>query len=155
DHDAPLGTTEEMLARLWSNLLGVQQVRRTDNFFELGGHSLLLVQLMERLRREGFSTDARTAYSHPTIASLASILQRIECEELSVPNPLIPADAAVITPAMLPLIALTSEQIERIVGQIPGGTVNIQDIYPLTPLQEGILFHHLMSKQTADAYIRP
>ncbi len=56
---------------------------------------------------------------------------------------------------MLTLVSLTQQQIDRIAGQVPGGHANIQDIYPLAPLQEGILFHRTSLAARTDAYVLP
>jgi acyl-CoA synthetase (AMP-forming)/AMP-acid ligase II/acyl carrier protein len=47
---APRTPMEEEVARIWVEVLGVQQVGLHDNFFELGGHSLKATQIMSRLR---------------------------------------------------------------------------------------------------------
>jgi acyl-coenzyme A synthetase/AMP-(fatty) acid ligase len=46
----PGTTAEKAVARLWSELLDVDQVGVDDNFFDLGGHSMLIAQLVARLR---------------------------------------------------------------------------------------------------------
>jgi amino acid adenylation domain-containing protein len=155
EYQAAQGEVEEALAGIWQELLRVERVGRQDNFFELGGHSLLIVQMMERLRRVGLTTNVRSIYESANLADLAAVLrEQQQGSEPEVPANLIPAHCERITPQMLPLIELQPQHIERIVQAVPGGARNVQDIYPLAPLQEGMLFHHLLNEQGGDTYAR-
>jgi len=149
-HEEPVGDMEKTLANLWQELLAVEKVGRHDNFFELGGHSLLAVRMVARLRKLGLKVDIRSLLTSPVLSELASSIDRHE-EFLIPPNPITP-DTALISPSMLPLIDLTQDDIDRIIKTVPDGISNIQDIYALTPLQDGILFHHLLTKEN-DPYV--
>uniref|UniRef100_UPI0006D8AD5A non-ribosomal peptide synthetase n=1 Tax=Pseudomonas mediterranea TaxID=183795 RepID=UPI0006D8AD5A len=151
-YEAPQGEAETALAQIWQDLLGLQQVGRHDHFFELGGHSLLAVSLIERMRQAGLSADVRVLFSQPTLAALAAAVGNDAGNEVKVPANLIASDCQRITPDMLPLVRLTQDAIDRIVATVPGGAANVQDIYPLAPLQEGILYHHLAAEQ-GDPYV--
>uniref|UniRef100_UPI003F696F97 amino acid adenylation domain-containing protein n=1 Tax=Pseudomonas sp. N8 TaxID=3449428 RepID=UPI003F696F97 len=150
EYEAPQGEVEQTLARLWAEVLKVEQVGRHDHFFELGGHSLLAVTLIERMRQAGLSADVRVLFSQPTLAALAAAIG--SGKEISVPENRIPAECEHITPELLPLVDLTQDTIDRLVSTVPGGARNVQDIYPLAPLQEGILYHHLAAEQ-GDPYV--
>jgi amino acid adenylation domain-containing protein len=150
-YEAPVGETETALAEIWAEVLGVDRVGRNDGFFELGGHSLLAVMLIARMRRQGLHADVRTLFAAPTLASLAAAVG-VEHADVQVPHNLIPAASPVITPKMLPLVTLDQAQVDAIVATVPGGAANVQDIYPLAPLQEGFLFHHLATTE-GDPYL--
>jgi amino acid adenylation domain-containing protein len=150
-YEAPQGTIEKLLAGIWAELLKLDQVGRHDNFFELGGHSLMAVTLSERMRRNGFAVDVRAVFATTTLAELATTVGGDD-RRVEVPPNMIPVGCRVITPEMLTLVELAQEEIDEIVRGVPGGAANVQDIYPLAPLQEGILFHHLMGGE-GDPYI--
>ncbi|NWC96712.1 MULTISPECIES: non-ribosomal peptide synthetase [unclassified Pseudomonas] len=150
EYEAPQGEVETTLARIWAEVLQVEQVGRHDHFFELGGHSLLAVSLIERMRQVGLSADVRVLFSQPTLAALAAAVG--SGREVRVPVNRIAADCQRITPSMLSLVELDQPTIDRIVASVPGGAANVQDIYPLAPLQEGIFYHHI-SAQQGDPYL--
>ena len=70
-YEPPQGAVEELLSRIWNELLKVERIGRRDNFFELGGHSLLAMQLISRLRQEGLHVEIGTLYNAPTLAEVA------------------------------------------------------------------------------------
>jgi hypothetical protein len=72
EHEAPVGTVEEALAEIWTELLGVERVGRGDDFFLLGGHSILAVQMISRVRQAMEVELALAAvFEKPVLSALA------------------------------------------------------------------------------------
>jgi amino acid adenylation domain-containing protein/FkbM family methyltransferase len=69
----PQTPVEEVLANIWSEVLGVRKLSVTANFFELGGHSLLATQVISRVR-EAFQVElpVRSLFAQPTVRGLAA-----------------------------------------------------------------------------------
>ena len=89
----PRSPMEVTLARLWSELLGVNRVSIHDNFFALGGHSLLATQLTSRIRDESrVELPLQSLFEAPTIAQLVPIINRLK-DQAAKPS----------TPAIVPL----------------------------------------------------
>ena len=70
--DAPADPTEDAIAAIWSNLLGVSPVPVTADFFSIGGHSLAATRLIGRIRQAfGVELTVRDVFSAPTVRELA------------------------------------------------------------------------------------
>ncbi|MGH8758707.1 MAG: amino acid adenylation domain-containing protein, partial [Burkholderiales bacterium] len=153
-YETPVGEVEQAIAEIWQELLGLERVGRHDHFFALGGHSLMIISLIERLHKRNLRANVRTVFTAPTLSALATkLVENADAPHRPdvAPN-LIPLDSSALRPEHLTLASLTQADIDSIVERVPGGRTNIQDIYPLASLQEGILFHHLLETE-GDAYL--
>ncbi|MDO8043116.1 amino acid adenylation domain-containing protein, partial [Janthinobacterium sp. SUN137] len=157
EYVAPQTASEKAIAATWASVLNhdVSKISVGDNFFGLGGHSLLVVQLLSSMQEAGLDADAQMIFSAANLGALAAMVDvaaPVAEGTFVVPAPRIPAGCERITPDLLPLVDLSQEAIDLIVASVPGGAANVQDIYPLAPLQEGMYFYHLMHSQN-DPYI--
>jgi acyl carrier protein len=66
---------EKLVAGIWREVLGVEEVGLHDSFFDLGGHSLSMVQAQRRLSEElGRDIPMVDLFRAPTVAALAQLL---------------------------------------------------------------------------------
>jgi acyl carrier protein len=70
---APVGVTEELLAAIYAQVLGVESVGAEESFFELGGDSLLAMRLIGAVNTSmGVGLSIRALFEAPTVAQLAT-----------------------------------------------------------------------------------
>nr|APZ78729.1 nonribosomal peptide synthetase [Myxococcus sp.] len=86
ESSAPRTPHEEILAGIWSAVLGQERVGIHDDFFDLGGHSLKATQVIARAREAfGLEVPVRAIFEHRTVAQLAQALssQRAAVDPIS------------------------------------------------------------------------
>lgn len=131
DYVPPHTHEEQLLAEIWEGILGIAQVGIEDNFFALGGDSILSIRVASRVHASGFDLSPRQIFLHPTVKSLAPLMRPI-AEKL--------ADLKEPPGEQFALADLSQGQIAALKQEFG----DLQDLYTLTPLQEGMLFHCLL-----------
>jgi len=71
---APQTEQEKLLASIWQELLGINQVGCGDNFFTLGGDSILCLQMVSKVRVAGYNITPQQVFSAKTLSELAVAL---------------------------------------------------------------------------------
>jgi acyl transferase domain-containing protein/acyl carrier protein len=72
---SPRNQTEQAIAKIWQQIIGVDRVGIYDNFFELGGDSLIGLQVIAKLNQEFKSNiPVATLYKAPTVSTIAEIV---------------------------------------------------------------------------------
>ncbi len=74
EYTAPRDATEEILAAVWAEVLGVERVGIHDNIFDLGGDSILSIQVVSRARQAGLRLTSKQLFLHQTIAALSTVV---------------------------------------------------------------------------------
>ncbi|WP_315787594.1 MULTISPECIES: non-ribosomal peptide synthetase, partial [unclassified Bradyrhizobium] len=139
---APRTDNERKLASIWRDILKLDQVGVEDNFFELGGDSIQSIQVVARANRVGLKLTSRQIFEHQTIAALAAAAGHDPDAAENDGRKLVSETRfAGVSPADL--------------AQVRGAVDNpsdIEDVYPLTPTQQGMLFHSLYEPESR-AYV--
>lgn len=80
----PRTPTEEILANIWTDILGLKEISIDDDFFALGGHSLLIAQLTARIRDAFFiELPVSCIFKSPTLLEIAKAIDSIRQGETS------------------------------------------------------------------------
>ncbi|MCF6434835.1 non-ribosomal peptide synthetase [Pseudoalteromonas sp. MMG022] len=128
DYQAPETAVEAALADIWQQVLKVARVGISDNFFALGGDSIRAISLVAKMKESGYSVSIGALFENPTIKQLASVVALEEVTSL----PEVPAFSM-----------LEEQEYAKLREQ--ADFERIEDAYPMTQLQQGMVFHNLLA----------
>ncbi|MFD7992205.1 amino acid adenylation domain-containing protein [Streptomyces mexicanus] len=144
DDAAPGTPEEELLAKVWCEVLGLDRVGVRTNYFELGGDSIRGVRVVSRANREGLALTLRDLFQYPTITELAAVAARQAASAASAETSGAAAAAAQSGPAGDPALAgLGAADLRRRAELL--GDARYADAYPLSPFQA-----HMLARWAAD-----
>ncbi|MER5625081.1 amino acid adenylation domain-containing protein [Streptosporangium sp. NPDC002544] len=152
---APRTDAERGLAGLVAETLGRDGVNADDDFFRTGGDSISAALLVGRARRAGLSFTVRDVFRSRTVEALARIAVALPGDAPGdVPGD-VPADAARahpegVTAGTAPPLGAPGGTVTPPSGGSSGSRVEL----PLSPLQEGLLFHLMLAGEDRDVYVQ-
>lgn len=123
----PCNAVEEILSKIWTQVLGLEQVGIYDNFFELGGHSLLATQMMSQVRQVfQLELPLGQLFEAPTIAGLAKRIENAQQITSSLQSPPL---VAVSRTDKLPL-SFAQERL-WVLAQLQSGDATYNELFAL------------------------
>lgn len=85
EYEAPRDKTEEILMKMWMDILGVENIGVNDNFFDLGGNSLKAILLISKIHKElNIEISFKEIYTLQTISDLSEFIADAEKSEYKV-----------------------------------------------------------------------
>ncbi|WP_035467693.1 condensation domain-containing protein, partial [Burkholderia sp. WSM2232] len=136
---------ESALLAVWRAVLRRDDIGVTDNFFVIGGDSILSLQIVSKARDAGLHVTPRMVFESPTVQQLARMARALRDESTSTSTSTLPVALA----ARPDNNGAVSSDLWRALGLTPE---HIEDVYPATPLQGGLLYHTL-AEPGAGAYL--
>jgi amino acid adenylation domain-containing protein len=112
EYEPPSTATEQALAEIWRDVLGVSRIGARDNFFELGGHSLKATQVASRVHRAlDAQLELRQVFRNQTLKAMAAAIDSSRRFRFSKIEPVLPAEDYELSHAQRRLWIL--QQIEK------------------------------------------
>ncbi|WP_034888377.1 non-ribosomal peptide synthetase [Gillisia sp. Hel_I_29] len=128
---APRNGTEKQIAEIWENLLKHKGISIQDNFFSLGGDSIVIIQVVNKLKQIfNREIDIQRFYQSPTIEELALYLN-----EEGNDNEILGDLRSEVNQELEELKLEVLEELED--------TQNIEDLFPMSDIQKGMIFSSL------------
>ncbi|HKR12256.1 MAG TPA: amino acid adenylation domain-containing protein [Pyrinomonadaceae bacterium] len=128
EYVAPRTHVEEILCGIWEQVLDLEQVGIRDKFFDLGGDSIYTVRVVALAQAQGVRVSLQQLFQYQTIEELAAVVGESETREQ--------------LPRSEPFSLVRAEDREKLGPEI-------EDAYPLSMLQAGMLFHSEFDRESA------
>ncbi|WP_433560909.1 amino acid adenylation domain-containing protein [Nocardia sp. CA-151230] len=144
----PSTPAEQVVAKLFADVLHLDTVSADSNFFALGGDSIVSMRLVALARSAGLTLTPRDVFEGKTVAALAAMAGGDAAPVTIEEPPRLPKADRAYRSSDSSLVVLTQQDIDRLEQHYPG----LSDVWPLSPMQSGMHFDSTFDPDAADNY---
>jgi amino acid adenylation domain-containing protein/non-ribosomal peptide synthase protein (TIGR01720 family) len=140
DYKPPSTPSEKLMQRLWASVLGIKLdiISADDSFLRIGGDSIGAMKLVGAARVEGLALTVTDIFQQPRLSDMANAVGQVSS-----------ADDEIIEPFSLLNVSVDHKKARDQAAKLCQiDATQIEDIFPCTPLQEGLLA--LTAKKAGD-----
>nr|BDD69315.1 nonribosomal peptide synthetase gene [Verruciconidia persicina] len=129
---APTTEMEMRLQGLWASVLGfsAEAIGANDSFLRIGGDSIAMMRLVAAAREQGLVLKVSDVFRHPRLADLAKVVREADST----------SPQSSVKPFSLLQTTISEQDAAQMAADLCGvDATRVEDVFPCTPLQEGLL----------------